>query len=48
MSNVLKSKDTELSARLDAARARMQGVKKNEDAELSAKIAELKARFNTR
>lgn len=47
MSNVLKSKDAELSARLDAARSRMKSVKKSEDAELSAKIAELKARFNS-
>jgi hypothetical protein len=46
MERVLKSKDTELSSRLDAARSRMQGLKKNEDAELSAKIQALKARFN--
>lgn len=46
MSNVVKSKDTELASRLDAARSRMMGTKKNEDAELSAKIQALKARFN--
>jgi hypothetical protein len=48
MTTVLKSKDNELAARVDAARSRMQGLKKNDDAELSAKIEALKARFNSR
>jgi hypothetical protein len=48
MAHVSKSRDAELTSRLDAARSRMMGVKKSEDTELSAKIQALKARFNAR